>query len=355
MLGLVFAVVCVSGSLITFRGEIEETVRPHLTRVEPGATRSPLQPLLDRVRRDYPNDSVNTVNLPPEPHRAGSFWLTGPGGRTFHVFFNPWTGEVLGEHDARKNVTEWLYLLHAQLLLGGRGEQLNGIFGVLLTIMCVTGAILWWPGVKQLVRNGLVIQWRAQWKRLNYDLHKVVGIVTALFIALIAVTGVYFPFREPFRWFARIVTQSEVHEVSPIANVSDAPRCSVDAAIAAALAAMPEGDLDWVGLPNQPQAVFSIRKRLPGEWRLEGMNHIHVDPYTAGVIRVDRHRERTAGQRFLRTMFPLHVGTFGGLFTRILWTVLGFAPLLLFVTGLLMWRNRVLVPRRLRAAQSATL
>ncbi len=352
VLGLVFAVVCVSGSLITFRGEIEDALRPHLTRVDPGTSRVALQPLLDRVRAQYPGDSVNTVNLPPEPHRAASFWLTGPEGRTFHVFFNPWTGEILGEHDARNNLTEWLYLLHAQLLLGGRGEQLNGIFGILLVIMCLTGAILWWPGVKQWVRNGLTIQWRARWKRLNYDLHKVVGITTALLIAVIALTGVYFPFREPFRWLAQVITGTEVRESSPQATPSDQPRRSVDEAIASALAAMPEGELDWVGLPNRPDQIYTVRKRLPGEWRLEGMNHIHVDPYTAAVIRLDRHRERTAGQRLLRTMFPIHIGTFGGLFTRVLWTVLGFVPLLLFITGLLMWRNRVLVPRRLRAAHS---
>lgn len=38
----------------------------------------------------------------------------------------------------------------------------------------------------------------------------------------------------------------------------------------------------------------------------------------------------------------LHFGTFGGVGVKILWTVLGLAPVVLFVTGSLMWWNRVL-------------
>ena len=79
------------------------------------------------------------------------------------------------------------------------------------------------------------------------------------------------------------------------------------------------------------------------------MNHVHVDPSTGALLRVDRHAERSAAQRMLRAMFPLHAGTFGGLTTRILWLLLGLAPLTLLVTGSLMGWRRVVSPRRRQA------
>ena len=39
-----------------------------------------------------------------------------------------------------------------------------------------------------------------------------------------------------------------------------------------------------------------------------------------------------------------HYGNFGGWPTKVLWVILGFAPAVLFVTGMIMWWNRVLTP-----------
>lgn len=103
----------------------------------------------------------------------------------------------------------------------------------------------------------------------------------------------------------------------------------------------------WVGLPRKSDDDISVRKKLPGDWRLTGSNYVHLDQYTGRVLSVERHSERSRGERFLRAMFPLHVGTFGGWFTRILWAALGLVPALLFVTGFLMWSNRVVRPRLL--------
>jgi uncharacterized iron-regulated membrane protein len=54
-------------------------------------------------------------------------------------------------------------------------------------------------------------------------------------------------------------------------------------------------------------------------------------------------------------MTPLHYGTFGGTFTRVLYILLGFVPLVLFVTGLAMWWNRVLAKLRPRDASVAMI
>jgi uncharacterized iron-regulated membrane protein len=50
------------------------------------------------------------------------------------------------------------------------------------------------------------------------------------------------------------------------------------------------------------------------------------------------------GEKLMLTLIDLHFGRFGGLGMRIAWTVLGLAPAALVVTGLILWWRRVLKP-----------
>ena len=58
----------------------------------------------------------------------------------------------------------------------------------------------------------------------------------------------------------------------------------------------------------------------------------------------------SAGDKFLRWFYYLHFGNFGDWQVKALWVVLGLAPPFLFVTGALMWWNRVL-SREARASR----
>lgn len=341
-LGVWLVLVSLSGSLVVFRGEIEGLLHASITRVPPGNELAALEPILARVRAVHPGANFHTVNLPAAPTHSLSFWGHNAQGRSFHVYANPFTGEVLGRDLADDNFTEWLYLFHAQLLGGDTGEQINGLGALAWVVLLASGVVLWWPRKGRPWREGFLVRWRAQARRRTYDLHRAAGIWTALPLLVVMVTGAYFPFQAPFRWFAENVTQTKADEDSrrPAPASVGGERVSLDEVLRVADARLPGVPSNWIHLPAHDRDVFSVRKRLPGEWRLEGSNYLHVDPFTGALVRVELHAERTAAQRFLRAMFPLHVGTFGGLTTRVLWTVLGLVPAFLFVTGVWMWGRR---------------
>jgi len=52
----------------------------------------------------------------------------------------------------------------------------------------------------------------------------------------------------------------------------------------------------------------------------------------------------STGDKIIRWFSYLHFGNFGGWPSKALWVVIGLAPAFLFVTGVLMWWNRVLGP-----------
>jgi uncharacterized iron-regulated membrane protein len=55
----------------------------------------------------------------------------------------------------------------------------------------------------------------------------------------------------------------------------------------------------------------------------------------------------------LRWSTRLHFGRFAGWPVKTLWVVLGFAPVVLFITGAVMWWNRVLRPARQAKEETA--
>jgi uncharacterized iron-regulated membrane protein len=129
---------------------------------------------------------------------------------------------------------------------------------------------------------------------------------------------------------------------------------TIDTILANAEKALPAGEASILFFPQNATATYYLRKNVPGDWARTGDHQVHVDPYSGVVLAVDSPAAAPAGLRLIRAMGPVHFGTFGGWFTRIIWLLLGFAPLVLFVSGILMYWNRVL-RKRLTRRKSAVV
>jgi uncharacterized iron-regulated membrane protein len=88
---------------------------------------------------------------------------------------------------------ERLVDFHDNLLLGTAGRTLNGVGALCLTMLCLTGIILWWPGVQRW-RRSLTVNVKATFPRLNWDLHNALGFWFFLFVSLWGISGIYFGF-----------------------------------------------------------------------------------------------------------------------------------------------------------------
>ena len=107
------------------------------------------------------------------------------------------TGRVLVYRNELYNATRadsrayWLVSrlleLHDDLLGGMNGRIVNGVGSILLAVLCVTGAVVWWPGSRKW-RRGLTVQWRAGWQRINWDLHSALGFWA--FVAVLLWAGI---------------------------------------------------------------------------------------------------------------------------------------------------------------------
>lgn len=344
-IGLLLAVVGLSGSIVVFKPEMEKALIPHLSRVEPGKQTGSLQGMYNAVQRHRPQDKIINVAMYGGSEAAWGFRLSSAQGRV-QVYVNPYTGKVLGEDTYDDKFLQWVYDLHADLLGGTTGRLVNGLAGLLLTGLALSGIVIWWPGRKRL-SHGFSFHQQTSWKGKNYDLHKLAGFFSAGLLVLVAITGAYFPFKDQYQALTAWTTSRPAVLESPkLANPpTNLSPAHLNLVWHNAHRALPEGQPMLLRFPQAPNENFSFRCALPGDWSRTGDNFVFLHQYTSQVIRVDRWQALPVGVKLMRAMFPLHFGTFGGTFTRVVWLILGVVPAVLFVSGFLMWWNRVVAKR----------
>src|SRR5438105_8679914 len=267
--GLYIVVVCLTGSVIVFRRELMRAYsnRPQISAHAPDQKPLTEEQLTVAAHRAFPDYAVEKVWRGRRGSTPVDIWMTrGPGNkeRKEHLF-DPYNGADLGETRPRGvRFTDWLVSLHDDLLGGTTGRIVNGVGAIVLLLLCMTGAIIWWQGARKW-RRGLKVQVRAGWQRINWDLHSAIGFWAFIAVFVWAVSGIYLVFPHPF---------------SALVDVLQ---------------------------PPDPVSLVPRRGDLALEW-----------------------------------LAKLHFGRFAGIKTKWTWAILGVIPPVLFITGAVMWWNRVL-------------
>jgi uncharacterized iron-regulated membrane protein len=319
-IGIYVVLISVSGSAIVFRNELYKSLWPGPKIVPISGPRLSRDELKKAVHQAWPHYSITYIWESKRKDEATEVWIEKDGvakPATVGRLFDPFNGRDLGRsRPISIGVLAWLSDLHTNLLGGERGRKINGVLAILVVILGVTGLMIWWPGTGRL-RRSLTIDFRANWKRLNWDLHSVVGVWMFAFVFIWGVTGVFLVFPTPFQVVVNHFSHLELYGLTsslqqPVVNT--------------------ETGAQIVRVADETPPPVRRRRRPP-----RGSN----------------------GDVFLRWFYYLHFGNFGDWESKALWVVLGLAPPFLFATGALMWWNRVLsrdarASRQLRAAPRLT-
>jgi uncharacterized iron-regulated membrane protein len=314
-IGIYVVLISVSGSAIVFRNELYKSLWPGPKIVPIAESRLSRDELKKAVHQAWPHYSITYIWDAKRKDEATEVWLEKDGvakPKTVGRLFDPYTGRDLGRsRPISIGVLAWLSDLHTNLLAGDTGRKVNGLLAILVVILAVTGLTIWWPGTGRL-RRSLTIDFKANWKRLNWDLHSVVGVWMFAFVFIWGVTGVFLVFPTPFQVVVNHFSHLELYGLT---SSLEQPATS-----------------QIVRVADQTPPPARRRRRPP-----RGSN----------------------GDVFLRWFYYLHFGNFGDWQVKALWVVLGLAPPFLFATGALMWWNRVLsrearASRQLRGAPRLT-
>jgi uncharacterized iron-regulated membrane protein len=336
LLALYVAVIGLSGSILVFQNEIRLASLRH-EPFNPAGIASP-GAVVDHAHRRFPHSRLLYIQFPQKQSPWWTLDLLTAQGRPHLAYADAVTGAPLAPH--RSLFIDRVLDLHVYLLAGRTGFMVNCLAGIGLLLLALTGALLWWPGIR-LWKRALVIPLRRNWRRVNYDIHNAVGIWMLFIVSWWGFTAIYF--LAPARVGAVVNAFLPLSGMKPPLAVAPAPSTAV-LPLDTLLARIPAGErarLGGLSLPAKPggKVTLYFDRGRPGDFSHRDI--LTLDGHTGRVLSVWHYgRNRTLGDWLLWLMEPLHFGTLWGLGIKILWCLFGLSLPILSGTGLLMYWNR---------------
>lgn len=348
--GIVLFLVCLSGSILAFEHEIEEFFASDVYQIESSASmeKLPLDTLIARAEVEK-NGRVTAFRILEDESSAYQVYIEMEGGGRPKMFMiNPFTSEIKDLPDSFvSGFFSIAFKMHRWLLLDASlGRPIVGAATIIFIVLCLTGLILWWPKKLKRLKQGLTIRFNSAWKRINYDVHNVLGFYALVLLLIMGLTGLNWS----FDWYRNGMSKVLNDEVfkqrrqKPLSNISmveDAKVMSLEQYIENA-----DRVLDYSGdrhiiLPVEPGHAVQVRKKKTGFFAVAAVDKAHIDWRSGEIIRVDMFDELPVNQKINELMKPLHTGEAFGAFSKILYFLACLIGTSLPVTGTIIWINKL--------------
>lgn len=350
--GFMFVFSGLTGSTLVFYKEIDAFLNPTLLTVQPAGEHAPFTAIVTAARSVAPLAAIPTrVYFPAHPQQPMKVRFSVPrAGQDgqLDVLVNPFTTEVLGQRYWGGYLVSFLYQLHHTLLAGDIGETIVGVIGLMLLGVTVAGLVAWWPSFTNLVQAFKVRRGGSR-TRFLYDLHKMLGALVAIFLLVIAFSGLYMVFpnyvRPLISWG---LPMSERSGVGVVERSDNGSVIGISAVATLAKQRFPQAVLQRIYFPVSTNEVYRVIMRQAGEVRkTSASTQLWIDAYSGSVLAVQEPKTMSSGEVFIAWLFPLHNGEAFGLPGRAMVFLMGYAPCILYVTGMLVWwRKRKALAQR---------
>lgn len=238
--------------------------------------------------------------------------------------------------------------IHRTLLIPVAGRYIVGLATLCMLILTISGLRLWVPQQykkwKQW-RAVLTVNLKSGFKRQNYDWHNVLGFYSAPVIILLSITGFAITFSTVFIAFLFMLTGQSPQSVAAIfgqksAYTHGAKSLSATAVAEIASTEMPKAQLLGIAIPTDSSMVYRLDLKSDGPAVSGNRIMLMIDQYTGKIVLNSEKDFPNIGNSYLSWLTPIHYGTFGGMPTRILALLGGLMPLLLYITGFIIWWPR---------------
>ncbi len=208
----------------------------------------------------------------------------------------------------------------------------------------ISGLILWWPKnfKKIALKQSFKIKWNARFKRLNYDLHNVLGFYAMLITILLALTGVVWT----YQWIAnsiyrlaagKLPSTDEIYTSKPQAKLSNIS--PLDQIFINAKRILIVQDRITLSLTDTTKGVIYVNG-YPNDNAYYGSDDLQFDQYNAKLLTSKFNSRKNNGERLLAMNYDIHVGSIFGLSGKIIAFMASLIAASLPITGFIFWLGR---------------
>ena len=190
---------------------------------------------------------------------------------------NQYNGRELGNASVANQFMNIVNGFHTHLLMETHrdtGRFIVGFASIFLLFLSCSGLVLWWQ------RKLFVVTWSATPRRVNFDLHNMLGASCSLFLFCFSLTGIALTWDESASKLVNRITRFDGMPQTPEMPESSpgAVSLGVDQILVAARAALPGAEIDSLSIhPGEP---VELRMKFPEDRTPVGRSSVWLDPYT---------------------------------------------------------------------------
>ncbi len=349
--GLLVFIISVTGCLYAFQDEIQNLTQPYRFVQAQNKAFLPPSQLQAIAQAQLPDKHLHSVHY-KQPNQAAEviFYHYEP---TYYytIYLNPYTGEVLKVKNQQTGFFRVVLNGHFYLWLPPKiGQPLVAYSTLVFVVLLITGLVLWWPRRwnRSAMRGAFKVNLKSGFKKLNYDLHNVLGFYALLVLLVIALTGLVWG----FNWYAYLAYKGAGGEKSLIyadpgsvkADSANVDTLAIDKVFTLMQQLYPTAKSIEVHPPETDSATIAANANMASGtyWQTD---YRYFNQYTLAEIPVNHIYGRLADAQFadkmLRMNYDIHTGAIAGLPGKILVFLAGLIAASLPVTGFYIWYKKL--------------
>lgn len=357
--GILITLICFSGAALVFEKEVMELCHRELYFVKKvEAAPLPMEQLMTKVAATLPDSvSVTGVNISSDPERAYQVTLSKP--RRASMYVDQYTGEITGKYE-RAPFFNFMFRMHRWLLDSMKqdggifwGKMIVGTSTLMFVFVLISGVVVWWPRTRKALKNSLKIVANKGWRRFWYDLHVAGGMYALVFLLAMALTGLTWS----FQWYRTGFYKTFGMEVQPSMGHGNAAANAT--AKGGKRDGKPEGRegrgahryspyTNWQQVYEQLAEANPDYKQIsvsdgsasvavPRFGNQRGTDRYKFNPRNGEITETTLYKDLDNSGKIRGWIYSVHVGSWGGMLTRILTFVAALIGASLPLTGYYLW------------------
>lgn len=333
--GIVIAIICLSGALLVFerdfsavgQGRVESIGRPPL----------PLDSIIASAAKEIKDNKIVGVTIYPDSARAYKVMLARPAMAALWV--DQYSGRVMGQYE-RPAVFRFASAAHRRLFAQSKSQGGNpaaartvvGVTSILIVVIVVTGVILWWPSSDGQWKKKFAIPIHSGYYAFWHGLHCAGGAIVGIVLLICAFTGLTWS----FDWYRDgVYTLLGSESAKPARRTTGVDDMAAWQTAYQSVASQHcdkevrvyEGEIDVVrGVTGNRQAVDTY----------------YFDSVTGAITEYEPYEAKLRSVHIKGWIYSLHVGSWGGWLTKIVYFMVMIVGASLPLTGYYLWIKRIL-------------
>ncbi|PWN67128.1 PepSY-associated TM helix domain-containing protein [Chryseobacterium oncorhynchi] len=357
--GLIVVIMAATGCILVFEEELKHIVHPERYFVENiGSKKLSLSDLTAKAEKALPEGlKVKRAMISSDPsctyvfrtlkmdNEALTYW--GTYLYYYRVYIDPYTGKVQEVEDAKKDFFEIVLDLHRRLLLGEKiGKTITGYSTLVFAIILLSGLVIWYPRKmsKAMLKGMFFIKTSANWKRINYDAHNVLGFYAIIPLLFISYSALIWNFESMDQWIkntlnGNIPTEKKAKSKIPTeesdisVNILDMIGNKVEKGLINKESAL-------VNFPRTEEGTYYTELTL-GKKQYQNENY-NFDQYSGEILKHQFYKDKNIGYgtALRERNYDLHTGSLFGITGRIIYLFAGIIAASLPITGFIIYLNK---------------